>query len=140
MIAFMTDGIKIVPGRVSKLRKKLYRSQQNLADVWQDTFGDAPHQTHVSGLERGTKGLSLERLRQLASLLDTNADYLLGASDDDAPSSDLEDQVVFSVRTDAERTALLSIGKNFLTLSEEDKKLVLDLMGRLSGKGPNIIS
>lgn len=140
MIARMTDGIKIVPNRVIELRSRLFRSQQKLADAWSDRFGDAPHQTQLSGIERGTKGLSLERLSQLAALLETNTDYLLGLSDDDTPASDLDDQVVFSVRSGDEKQRLLTIGKEFLGLSEEDKALVLDLVQRLSGRNSNIIS
>lgn len=120
MIFIMTDGIKIVPARVTKLRARLFKSQQKLADAWRKRFGDAPHQTQLSGLERGTKGLSLERLSQLAELLETNTDYLLGLSDDDKPASDLDDQVVFPVRSEVERKLLNEIGNEFLKLSTDD--------------------
>lgn len=138
MIFIMTDGIKIVPARVTKLRARLFKSQQKLADAWRKRFGDAPHQTQLSGLERGTKGLSLERLSQLAELLETNTDYLLGLSDDDKPASDLDDQVVFPVRSEVERKLLNEIGNEFLKLSTDDQGLVLDLVRKLP-KGPRII-
>jgi len=135
----MTDSIRIDPMRVIDLRERLYKSQQKLADAWRERFGSAPHQTQISGLERGTKGISLERLRQLAELLETNTDYLLGLTDDDKPASDPDEQVVFSVRSEDERRHLNTIGKEFLKMAEGDHQLVLDLIKRLSNNKPRII-
>src|SRR5687767_10855946 len=131
MMIFMTEGIRIVPERPFKLRKRLYGSQPKLVAAWQERFGDAPHQTQISGIENGTKGLSLERLRQLAELLETNTDYLLGLTDDDKPASDLDEQVVFSVRSEEERQRLDTIGREFLALSPEDQELAMKLIVRL---------
>lgn len=140
MIFCMTEGIEIVSNRVIKLRKRLYGSQQTLVKAWHARFGDAPHQTHISGIERGDKGLSLERLGQLAELLETNADYLLGLSDDDKPASDLEDQVVFSVRSDKERKMLDTIGREFLKMNTGDQAFVLEIVKRMSASSkPRII-
>lgn len=140
MMVFMTESNKIVPERVFQLRERLYGSQQNLINAWLERFGYAPHQTQISGIERGQKGLSLERLRQLAELLETNTDYLLGMTDDDKPASDLDEQVVFSVRNEDEKRILGTIGKEFLRMSTADQKLLLELVERLSGnKSPRII-
>lgn len=139
MILFMTDSLDISPKRVFTLRSKLYKSQQKLADAWRERFGDAPHQTQISGIEQGTKGLSLERLAQLAELLETNTDYLLGRSDDDKPASDLDEQVVFSVRTEDERRALDAIGREFLKMNDKDQRLVLDMVKRLSSNNSRLI-
>lgn len=139
MITFMTEGIRIVPDRVYKKRKAIYGSQQNLVNEWNQRYGDAPHQTHLSGVEKGEKGLSVDRLGKLAILLETNVDFLVGNSDDDKPASDLEDQVVFSVRSDEEREALNIVGSEFLAMTDEDQQLVLDLVNRLSGKKPRLI-
>lgn len=140
MMFYMTESIKLDPERVAKKRKAIFKSQADLVKAWHQRFGDAPHQTHISKVEQGTKGLSLEKVGQLAELIETNVDYLISRSDDDKPSSDLEDQVVFSVYTEKERKLLSAIGKEFLELNEDDQQLALDLISRLGkNKPPRII-
>lgn len=140
MMIFMTDVIKLDPERVAKKREEMFGSQTNLVKAWRKRFGKAPHQTHISKVEQGVKGLSVENVGQLAELLETNVDWLMHRSDDDKPVSDLEDQVVFSVRTEEDKKLLNTIGREFLTLNNEDKLLVLDLVARLSnGKPPRLI-
>lgn len=138
MILFMTERISKNGERAAALRHKLFGSQDKLSAAWEKRYGNAPHQTQISGFERGVKGLSLDRLSQLAELLETNTDYLLGLSDDDKPASDLEDQVVFPVRSEEERKLLDSIGREFLMLSSEDQEAVLRIVKNLPKK-PRII-
>lgn len=139
MIVFMTESIRLNPERVKKKRIEIFGSQPKLVKAWSERFGDAPHQTHISKVERGIKGLSLEKVGQLAELLETNIDYLILRSDDDKPASDLEDQVVFTVYTEKEKRLLKEIGEEYLTLSDADQQLVLDFVSRLpkdKGKPP----
>lgn len=140
MMLFMSESIRIDHERVKKKRISLYKTQRDLIDRWVERFGDSPHQTHISKVEQGVKSLSLERIGQLAELLETNIDYLLNRSDDDKPASDLEDQVVFPVHSETERKLLNEIGGEFLKLSADDQDLVLELVRKLpKPKRPRII-
>lgn len=138
MMFCMTDSIRLDTERVTSKRKSIFGSQPKLIEAWKKRFGSAPHQTQISKVELGTKGMSIERVGQLAELLETNVDYLIGRSDDDKPVSDLEDQVVFSVQTELERKLLDTIGREFLQLAEVDQQTVLELVKRLPKK-PRII-
>lgn len=138
MMLIMTEVIKLDPDRVKKKRKEVFGSQRKMIDAWVARFGDSPHQTHISKVEQGVKSLSLERIGQLAELLETNIDFLINRSDDDKPASDLDDQVVFPVRTEAERKLLNEIGTEFMRLSAVDQGLVLELVRKLP-RGPRII-
>lgn len=138
MMLIMTEVIKLDSDRVKKKRKEVFGSQRKMIDAWVARFGDSPHQTHISKVEQGVKSLSLERIGQLAELLETNIDFLINRSDDDKPASDLDDQVVFPVRTEAERKLLNEIGTEFMRLSAVDQGLVLELVRKLP-RGPRII-
>ena len=61
--------------RLFALRKGNGQTQQNLADL----LGVTPN--HVSEMEKGRKGISVERLCLLCDHFKVSADYLLGQSD-----------------------------------------------------------
>lgn len=142
MMFYMTNGtIGLNPKRILKRQSEIFGSQADFLREWKSRYGSAPSQGHMSKVEAGIKGLSVERMVQLADLLDTNLEYLLGIIDDDAPRTDLEDQVVFSIRSEQERQMLSVLGKEFLKLSPEKQRLVIELIEQFSssGRGPNII-
>lgn len=146
MMLYMNDGtIKLDTRRIIKRAKEVFGDhsgrQAEMLREWKKRFGDAPAQGHLSKVEAGTKGLSIERLGQLVQLLETNIEYLLGMTNDDAPRTDLEDQVVFGVRSEEERRLLSTFGKEFVKLSPDKQKFVIELIEQISsgGKGPNII-
>lgn len=101
----MTTGIKplskVVGGNIRKLIKDRWDgSQEELAAKL------GIHQTHVSSIMRGAKLPSLPLAVEIAITLDTNLDFIVGLSNDDAPHADLEDQVVAGVRNAEERQVM----------------------------------
>jgi transcriptional regulator with XRE-family HTH domain len=96
---------------------------------------------HISNMETsdGRKLPSVQVLAALAEVLETNTDYLLGLTDDPAPHSDLEDQVVFGTRNESEHRRLREAGKDFLSLPSDDQELALAFIRRLKPKPPRII-
>lgn len=146
MMFCMTNGnIELDPYRLIKRQNDVFGDhsgkQADMLREWKKRYGDAPSQGHMSKVEAGMKGLSIERLAQLSDVLETNIEYLLGMIDDDAPLTDLEDQVVFGIRSEEERRLLRVFGKEFLKLPPDKQKFVVELIEQFSsgGKGPNII-
>lgn len=79
--------------RVRRLREDIGLSQGELT-ARLPQFGQNISQSHVSSLERGLRSVSVEVLIAIAFALDTTTDYLAGLTDDPAPRSDLEEQVI----------------------------------------------
>lgn len=129
---FMTTGITLRPDRLADKRKEANLSQEGLAALVRKQLNDPTfHQTNISGYERGTKTPSLPVFRALAQILGTNMEWLAGETNDDKPSSDLEDQVIVGVE-DPEDRALLQEMMNLLAASsKEDRRYVAGLVRRL---------
>jgi transcriptional regulator with XRE-family HTH domain len=130
----MTVGIEAMGKRITRLRERAGFSQTELAERVH------VHQTHISQIEKGQKFPSIELLAGLARELETNSDYLLGLTDDDAPHSDLEDQVVIGAQTEEEKEALTEIGKNYKKLCKTGQQLVRQTIRELlAPHNPRII-
>lgn len=129
---YMSTGINIVPERLIQKRDELGLSQQGLAVlVAKHTGRRTFEQSNISGYERGTKTPSLPIFRALAKILDTNMEWLAGETDDDKPSSDLEDQVIIGVENPAEREMLQEMMDLLADASGEERRYVAGLVRRL---------
>ena len=141
---FMTTGIALQPERLIEKRKAANLSQEGLAAMVRKRLNDETfHQTNISGYERGTKTPSLPVFRALAQALETNMEWLAGETDDDKPSSDLEDQVVIGIG-DPEDRALIQEMMNLLAASSKEERryvagLVRRLLSRKSSPEPLVI-
>lgn len=114
---YMSTGITLIADRLVEKRKRANLSQEGLAALVGKRIGEASfHQTNISAYERGVKTPSLPVFRALAQILDTNMEWLAGETDDDKPSSDLEDQVVVGVKDRQERELLQEMINNSAAL------------------------
>lgn len=134
----MTKGIdnlmKIVGERISALVDlKWEGSQEELAALLN------VHQTHVSAMKRGAKFPSVPVLVDLARVLETNADYLLGLTDDDKPPSDLEDQVLVTVRDPEEKALFHELFELLRKKPPEEQRLVLEMVRLMTPKAARIV-
>jgi len=119
---FMTTSITLQPERLVDKRKAANLSQEGLAALVRKRLGDPTfHQTNISGYERGTKTPSLPVFRALAQVLETNMEWLAGETDDDKPSSDLEDQVVVGIEEPEDR-AMIQEMMNLLASANSDER------------------
>lgn len=132
--SLMTESIslgRITGERISKLLgKRWVGSQEELAaelDV---------HQTHVSKLASGAKLPSLQVLAKLVEILETNADYILGLTDDDKPASDLDDQVVIGVKDPARRRLVQEVCSLLTEMSDEDAEIIWRMARRIGSIEP----
>lgn len=128
----MSMGITIVPQRLTQKREKQGLSQRGLADLVAKRVGRRTfEQSNISGYERGTKTPSLPVFRALAQILETNMEWLAGETDDDKPSSDLEDQVIIGIEDPAEREMLQEMMSLLADASSDERRYVAGLVRRL---------
>lgn len=73
-------GVGVLPERMRRLREDLGWTQTDLARTLTER-GSGVNQAHISKIENGQRQPSLELLHQLAAVLETTTDYLLGLSD-----------------------------------------------------------
>jgi len=64
------------------------------------------NQSAISQVEKGVKGFRAETLGEIADVLGTSTDYLLGRTDDPTPYGDVDDQIIL-IEKDPERRDLL---------------------------------
>lgn len=133
------DGIMVMMGnRVKELRERLGMTQSDVqAQLAQR--GVEVHQAHVSKIERHARMPSVEVLRALADVLETNTDYLLGRSDDDSPPSDREDQVIATIEDPTERAVVQALVDALARSPRSEKIYIAELIQRLLPKSPRII-
>jgi hypothetical protein len=81
----------------------------------------------------------VETLALLARALETNADYLLGLTDDERPHGQLDDQVVVTVVDPVDRKMMQEAIEMLARASKDDKEYIVSLIRRLSPKKPRII-
>lgn len=142
MIYCMANDFALMGNRIRDLRKRMHLSQTELADhVNRSRFRPDIKQSRISDLERlqGEQLPSVPLLAALAEALETNADYLLGLTDDDKPASDLEDQVVFEVRDPALRREMQEVAAMLRELTPEQLRTVRELMKMITPRKPRII-
>lgn len=86
----------MISKRLSELRKKKQWSLQFIADqlnIAKSTY---------AGYESGYRQPSLEAVKELAVLFGTTTDYLLGATDEECPTTELT-TVTYHITVDGER-------------------------------------
>lgn len=116
--------------RVYDLRKAAGMSQHDLVNKLA-TYGIHVRQSHISGVENGGSNPSVEMLVGLVCALNTNADYLLGLTDDPCSVDVMAKTVAKVVNDDAQRAVLREIVARVSALSLEDQLYVNDLLARL---------
>ncbi len=123
-----TNGIGM-GNRIRRLRELIGMSQIDLTKALANRGVDV-NQGHVSNIERDNRSPSIELLRALAVVLETNTDYLLGLTDDDRPPSDLEDQVVVTVEDPHDRMLVQEIADLLVRAPSHERAYIADLVRR----------
>lgn len=126
-----TNGIGM-GNRIRRLRELIGMSQIDLTKALANRGVDV-NQGHVSNIERDNRSPSIELLRALAVVLETNTDYLLGLTDDDRPPSDLEDQVVVTVEDPHDRALVQEVADLLVRVTPSERLYIADLVRRLLG-------
>jgi transcriptional regulator with XRE-family HTH domain len=90
------------------------------------------HQSHLSAIERGSRGLSIEFLIPLAKALDTSTDYLTGLTDDPTPRVTLNEQVILSVTDPVRRDHVQRILDNIERLAPDTRDRYYDILQTLA--------
>jgi len=134
--SFMTNSVGFQVERFRDQRKKLFRSQYKFIDALREQEGKDIGQSHVSAIELGERQPSLDLLPAMARVLETNTDFLLGLTNDDAPHSDLEDQVVFGIKDERERVIVQELVDLIKPLSVDEKRQLVDVIKMLSTPRP----
>ncbi len=119
-----------IGSRLYELRKKADMSQYDLVNRLAD-YGISVRQSHISGIENGDSKPSLDMLVGLVYSLDTNADYLLGLTDDPRPVGLMAKTVAKVVNDDAQRAILREIVARISALPPESQQYANDLLARL---------
>ena len=136
----MTNSVGFQVKRFRDRREKLFRSQYKFSDAIKEQEGIEVGQSHISAIERGERQPSLDLLPRLARVLETNTDFLLGLTNDDAPHSDLEDQVVAGVKNERERGIVQELIDLITPLSVDEKRQLVDVIKMLGApRSPRII-
>lgn len=119
-----------IGSRLYELRKKADMSQYDLVNRLAD-YGISVRQSHISGIENGDSKPSLDMLIGLVYSLDTNADYLLGLTDDPRSVGLMAKTVAKVVNDDAQRAILQEIVARISALPPESQQYANDLLARL---------
>jgi transcriptional regulator with XRE-family HTH domain len=101
----MSKRNQIQPQRLRQLREEMGLTQTELAKRVYSAQGGL-NQSAIAQVERGVSGFKAETLGEIADVLGTSIDYLLGRTDDPMPYSDVEEQIIL-VEKDATRRELL---------------------------------
>lgn len=138
-----SETIAVMGSRLRVLREGIGLNQTELSQAVKDMIGTNKKgtQSHISNLENSTgdKLPSVQVLRALAIILSTNADYLLGLTDDDRPHGQLDDQVVVTIEDAEERAMIQEAAEMLAQAPKEDKEYIVGLVRRLAPKKPRII-
>lgn len=120
--------------RFLRKRAELGGSQADFVQLLRERTGHRVAPSMVSGWETGKKGASMETLAAVSIALETNPAYLLGLTDDDAPLSDLDDQVLVVVRREPERRRkpLQALCEDIERLPDEDMAIVAATVERFT--------
>jgi transcriptional regulator with XRE-family HTH domain len=136
-------GIEIFSDRLRKLREGLGLGQLELAKRVKEYLGDSgqAYQSQIGNMENSNSPAmpSVQVLRALALILETNTDYLLGLTDDDRPVGNLDDQVVAVVENPEERKVVQEMVDLVASASRDDKLYIAGLVRRILPKKPRII-
>lgn len=128
------DTKRIFRDRFLQRRVRISDSQKAFSDYVKERTGVYIAPSHISGIEQGIRGVSFDKLVLLANVLETSPNWLLGVTDDDAPPSDNEDQVVFTVHRNprTRRDALQRICQMIEELPDNDFEVVAGTVERFA--------
>ena len=101
----MNTRNQIQANRLRQLREEMGLTQAAMSKMIFASQGGL-NQSAIAQVERGISGFKSETLGEVADVLGTSTDYLLGRTDDPTPYSDVEEQIVL-VEKDKERRELL---------------------------------
>ena len=113
--------------RVRALRKQLKMSQDDVVDKMAE-FGAQIHQTYLSAIEAGGRGLNPDALKSLSEVLLTSPGYLLGLTDDPRPHKVLEYEVSVHVADERERELVQQLFKLIEDLDPEMRQGYYDAL------------
>lgn len=105
MLGGMRERNQIDPMRLKQMREEMGLTQAALAARVYGGKGGL-NQSAVAHVERGIAGFRAETLGEVADVLGTSMDYLMGRTNDPTPYGELEDQIIL-VEKDPERRELL---------------------------------
>ena len=111
-----------IASRLNELRKKADMSQYDLVNRLA-TYSISVRQSPISGIENGDSKPSLDMLVGLVYSLDTNADYLLGLTDDPRPVGLMAKTVAKVVNDDAQRAILREIVARITALPPDSRQI-----------------
>lgn len=134
MLCCMSNTFEDFGIRLKILRERQGLTQVKLAEALAGSpFGVRVKQSTLSGYESsgGNELPSVPVLAALAYVLETNADYLLGLTDDDRPASDLDDQVIASVADPVERETIQEILDALVRAPVEDRHFLAKMIRRI---------
>lgn len=121
----MTDTLDEFAKRLKKRRTEEEYSQAGLAEKV------GVGQSQIGNFESGKSLPSFDVLVKLVKTLDTNADYLLGLTNDDKPASDLEDQIVVGVPDAKSRAVLQGIMDLMAKQPYDEQRVAYDMLRRM---------
>ena len=128
------DTKRIFRNRFLEKRVRIAGTQKEFSDYVKMQTGVYIAPSHISGIEQGRRTVSFDRLVLLASALETSPNWLLGVTDDDAPPSDAEDQVTFTVKRNphTRRDALQRTCQMIEALPDEDFEVIAATVERFA--------
>lgn len=127
---------EIIGKRLRMLRKQADWSQQDVANEMA-RLGLDVHQTHVSAMEgRGTMP-SISVLIGLVKVYNTNADYILGLTDDPRSIASMQQTVARVVPDDISRAILADVLDVMIDLPPSSQNYIAGLVKRLFANAEN---
>jgi len=136
-------GIEAFRERLKELRNERGVSQQELANRVKEYLGEEgqAYQSYIGNMEDSKKSAlpSVQALRAIAVILETNTDYLLGLTTDSRPTGDVDDQVVVVVEDPDERRIVQEVAEALARANKDERLYVAGLVRKLLPKKPRII-
>lgn len=136
-------GIEMFRERLKRLRTERGISQLDLTKRVKEYLGEevTAYQSYIGNMEDANKRAlpSVQALRAIAVILETNTDYLLGLANDDRPLGDVDDQVVVVVEDPEERKIVQEVAEALARAKRDEKLYIADLVRKILPKKPRII-
>ena len=123
----MRQRNQIQPIRLRQLREEMGLTQAAMSKmVYADKGG--LNQSAIAQVERGMTGFKAETLGEVADVLGTSTDYLLGRTNDPTPYSDVEEQIVLSEKDPERRELLQRLFSAIERLPEQQRREYVDAL------------
>jgi len=123
----MNERNQIQPSRLRELREEMGLTQAALSRKVHAGQGGI-NQSAIAQVERGMTGFKAETLGEVADVLCTSTDYLLGRTDDPTPYSDVEEQVILVERDPERRDRLQRLFAAIGRLPDGQRREYLDML------------